>query len=130
DRPGWGGYGAFGLAWEQGERLPVGFSIRRMGFDRVTANCALCHTATYRLAAQSDPVAVAGGPGHTVNVQGLLRFLFAAAEDRRFNAARILPEIMVHFPLDWIDRQIYAFILIPKLRLALRLGERQLGWMD
>ena len=49
EKPGYGGYGAFGLAWEEGERLPVGLSIKRLGQERVTLNCALCHTASYRL---------------------------------------------------------------------------------
>ena len=31
EKPGYGGYGAFGLAWEEGERLPVGLSIKRLG---------------------------------------------------------------------------------------------------
>ena len=29
------GYAAFGVNWEQGQELPVGFSKRRIGFDRV-----------------------------------------------------------------------------------------------
>jgi mono/diheme cytochrome c family protein len=130
DKPGWGGYGAFGLVWQQGQRLPAGFSIKRAGYERVTVNCALCHTASYRLSADADPVIVTGGPGHTVNVQNLLRFLFAASHDSRFTAARMLPEMAVHFPLDWLDWQIYSFILIPQTRVALQLAERELGWME
>src|SRR3954454_16580299 len=83
-KPGWGGYGAFGLVWEQGHRLPAGLSIRRVGFERVTMNCALCHTATYRMTADGAQVVVPGGPGHTVNMRGLLRFLIAASHDARF----------------------------------------------
>jgi mono/diheme cytochrome c family protein len=130
DKPGWGGYGAFGLAWEQGQRLPSGFSIKQLGYDRVTINCSLCHTASYRVSEHSDRVFVAGGPGHTVNMRGLLRFLFAASHDQRFTAARLLPEMAVHFPLDWLDWQINSFILIPGTRLALQLAERELGWME
>jgi mono/diheme cytochrome c family protein len=130
DKPGWGGYGAFGLAWEQGQRLPAGFSIKRLGYERVTVNCALCHTASYRLSENADRVFVTGGPGHTLNLQALLRFLFAVSHDRRFTAARLLPEIAIHFPLDWLDWQIYSFILIPQMRSALRLAEHELGWMD
>ena len=129
-KPGWGGYTAFGLAWEPGHRLPAGLSIKRLGYERVTANCALCHTASYRLSADAEPVFVTGGPGHTVNIQALLRFLFAAVHDRRFTAARLLPEIAVHFPLDWLDWQIYSFILIPKMKAALLLAEHELGWME
>ena len=130
EKPGWGGYGAFGLAWEQGQRLPVGLSIRRVGYERVTMNCALCHTATYRLTADADRVVVTGGPSHTMDLQNLLRFLFAASHDARFTAARMLPEIAVHFPLDWLDWQIYSFYLIPSTRLALHLAEHEVGWME
>jgi mono/diheme cytochrome c family protein len=130
-KPGFGGYGAFGLAWEEDQRLPVGLSIRRRGYDRVTVNCALCHTASYRLdAAEVTPHFAVGGPAHTLNLQGLLRFLIAASHDERFTAARLLPEISLHFPLDAIDFADYAAVIIPATRTALHLAEAQLGWMN
>ncbi len=129
-KAGFGGYGAFGLAWEEGQRLPFGLSIKRLGYDRVTINCALCHTASYRLGANDEPRFAVGGPAHTLNLQGLLRFLIAASHDERFSATRLLPEISVHFPLDWIDRADYASVLIPATRKALHLVEGQLGWMN
>lgn len=125
-----GGYGAFGLAWEQGRRLPVGLSIKQRGFPRVTVNCALCHTTVYRLAGETVPRQAVGGPAHTLNLQGLLRFLFDAAGDRRFTAARLLPEIALQFELDALDHLLYATVIIPKTRLALRLAEREMGWME
>jgi mono/diheme cytochrome c family protein len=129
-RAGHGGYGAFGLPWEEGRRLPVGLSVRQLGYDRVTVNCAFCHTTTYRLAPTEAPQLAVGGPGHTVDVQALLRFLFAAAEDRRFNAIRLMPEIALHFDMNWIDWALYSFVLIPKTRLALQLARRQMAWAD
>ncbi len=128
DKAAFGGYGAFGLAWEQGERLPVGLSIKHVGYDRVTLNCALCHTATYRLSDSDDPHFAVGGPAHTLNLIGLLHFLIAAANDRRFTAARLMPEIALNFPLDWLDWQIYSYVLIPQTRAALKLAEHELGW--
>ncbi|MGE0260109.1 MAG: hypothetical protein AB7H71_06345 [Alphaproteobacteria bacterium] len=130
DKPGYGGYGAFGLAWEEGERLPVGFSIKRMGYERVSMNCALCHTATYRLDPEAPPQFAVGGPAHTLNLQGLLRFLIAASHDARFTAARLMPEIALHFPLDSLDWATYSFVLIPGTQAALRLAEHELGWME
>ena len=50
--------------------------------ERVTLNCALCHTASYRLAPDTPPQFAVGGPAHTLNLQGLLRFLIAASQDR------------------------------------------------
>ena len=46
--PGPGGYKSFGVVWEEGHEIPVGFSKKVVGFDRITNNCAICHTATYR----------------------------------------------------------------------------------
>ena len=127
---GYGGYGAFGLSWEEGERLPIGLSIKRFGYDRVTINCALCHTTSYRLSRNEPPHFAVGGPAHTLNLQGFLRFLFAASHDRRFSASRLLPEIAVHFPLDPIDWLDYSLVLIPATRAALHLAEHELGWME
>jgi mono/diheme cytochrome c family protein len=127
---GHGGYGAFGLAWEEGQRLPVGLSIQRLGYERVTVNCSACHTAVYRLQPNGKPHFAFGGPGHTVNVQGLLRFLFAAANDARFTPLRLMPELSLQFRFDWIDWALYSFVLIPKTRIALHLAEKQMGWMD
>jgi mono/diheme cytochrome c family protein len=129
-KPGFGGYGAFGLAWEEGQRLPFGLSIKRLGYDRVTINCALCHTASYRLSADDEPHFAVGGPAHTLNLQGLLRFLIATSHDARFTPTRLLPEISVHFLLDWIDEADYAAGLIPATRAALHLVEKELGWMN
>src|SRR4051812_27201336 len=42
--PGPGGYKAFGVAWEEGHEMPVGFTKRTIGFPRVANNCAICHT--------------------------------------------------------------------------------------
>lgn len=129
DKPRHGGYGAFGFPWEPGERLPIGFSIRKLGFERVTANCALCHTTSYRLAPGEQPHFALGGPGNTVNLQGFFGFLFDAAKDRRFTTARLMPEIALQFELGWTDWALYNFVLVPATRLALRLGADQMGWM-
>jgi hypothetical protein len=130
DKQGHGGYGAFGFAWEEGRRLPMGFSIKRMGYERVSLNCALCHTTSYRLKPTDTPSFAMGGPGHTVDMQGFLRFLFAASHDRRFTAARLVPEMAVHFRMDWLDVALYSFVIIPKMRVALHLAEGQLRWID
>ena len=44
-----------------------------------------------------------GGPAHTANIQGLVRFLIAASRDERFTAERLMPEIALQFKLDWLD---------------------------
>lgn len=123
--PGPGGYAALGLPWEAGHDLPVGFSRRRIGYLRVAANCALCHVTRYRRdrdrAAELQP----GGTGNSVDIYGLLRFLSAVATDPRFNADTLIAAIQRVQRLDWIDRLLYRYYLIPDLRRRLlQLGER------
>ena len=61
--PGPGGYKSLGVVWEEGHEIPVGFSKKVVGFARITNNCAVCHTATYRLKEDEMPHVVAAGPG-------------------------------------------------------------------
>ena len=46
--PGPGGYASLGLSWEEGREMPVGFAKQRVGYIRVTGNCALCHAVSNR----------------------------------------------------------------------------------
>src|SRR5437016_1654893 len=46
--PGPGGYTSLGLTWEEGKEMPVGFTKKTIGFERVGLTCAACHSATYR----------------------------------------------------------------------------------
>ncbi|MBN8899922.1 MAG: hypothetical protein J0H57_02730, partial [Rhodospirillales bacterium] len=123
-KPGWGGYGAFGVAWEQGQALPAGFSIDHRLYDRVTITCALCHTATWRDSVDGDQHVVAGGPSHGLNLGNLVHFLVAAARDNRFNSARLLPEIALNFPLNWFEAKLYGWVLIPATRFAFDMAGR------
>ena len=129
--PGPGGYQSLGVAWEPGVELPVGFAKKTVGFPRVTQNCALCHTATYRLSDQEpNPTIVVGGPAHTFDVQKLILFLTQAAEDPRFNADTLLAEITQNVHLSFFDRLSYRFAIIPLTRKALREQGRQFAWMS
>ncbi|MBN8904146.1 MAG: hypothetical protein J0H57_24260 [Rhodospirillales bacterium] len=129
-KPGWGGYGAFGVAWEQGQALPAGFSIDHRVYDRVTITCALCHTATWRESPEGDQHIVPGGPAHALDLGNLVHFLVAAARDDRFNSARLLPEIALNFPLNWVEAKLYGWVLIPVTRFALDMAGRQLAWTE
>src|SRR5438309_5448729 len=84
--PGPGGYKSLGVVWEEGHEIPVGFSKKLVGFERITNNCAVCHTATYRLSEDEVPHDVVSGPSNTNNVLAMLRFLFIGAHDHRFNS--------------------------------------------
>ena len=88
--PGSGGYKSFGLVWEEGHEMPVGFTKRVIGFPRVANNCAICHVGTWRGTANEAPHVVVASPANTVNVQELLRFLAKCGADARFNASTLL----------------------------------------
>jgi hypothetical protein len=59
----------------------------------------------------------------------MLSFLFAASHDPRFSVLTLLPEINAHFPLSIGENVTYAF-LIPGLRAALHIAEKQLAWTE
>ncbi|PYO32924.1 MAG: hypothetical protein DMD86_11590, partial [Candidatus Rokuibacteriota bacterium] len=109
--PGPGGYRAFGVLWEEGEELPIGFTKKVVGFPRVANNCAVCHTASYRTREEETPTYVPAGPNHASNVQALLRFFATCAADPRFNADDILAEIALVERLSWFDKLAYRYLI-------------------
>jgi mono/diheme cytochrome c family protein len=126
--PGQGGYRAFGLPWEEGRILPVGFSLSTLGFERVTQTCALCHAASYRLTPDDKPRIALAGPGHTTNLGELLDFLDRAARHEDFTASHLLPFMEQRFDLGFVEAQLYRFLIIPALRTALREQADSLAW--
>lgn len=124
-----GGYRAFGLPWEEGRELPVGFSKRRLGFERITQTCAICHTATYRMDVADKPVIVPTGPSHTTTSQEFLRFLRCAANDRNFSFDGMWDEIKRNFKMGLDDWAIYH-LLIPIVRSRVRDQVEGFAWMD
>jgi hypothetical protein len=126
--PGIGAYGAFGLAWEEGVELPVGMTKKVIGYPRVGINCALCHTSRYRKRPDDPPTFVPGGPGNTANVEALSRFFYESALDPRFNSTNILAEIAPFTKLDWIDRLLYRFVVIPATKERILKGGPHFLW--
>ena len=130
--PGSGAYASFGLAWEQGHELPVGFTTRTIGFRRVAQNCAACHTASYRTRPNENPTFVPAGPAHTFDLEAFFRFTVACAKDPRFNADTLMHAIDQVKPrnFSWIDEQIYRYVLIPLTRKALLEQEKKFAWIS
>ncbi|HRH13636.1 MAG TPA: hypothetical protein PK225_04710 [Azonexus sp.] len=124
-----GGYAALGVPWELGQELPVGFTRKTIGFPRVANNCAVCHTTSYRVTADSNPIFVVGGSAHTTNVEGFFRYLIDCAKDPRFNADILMAEINRVTQLDWIDRLLYRFVIIPITKKRLLEREAQFAWI-
>src|SRR4030095_12070375 len=127
--PGPGGYASLGVAWEQGQELPIGFTKKVVGFPRVANNCASCHTASYRKSPNENPVFVPAGPNHTLNLQAFFRFAVDCAKDPRFNPDEIMSEIAAVYKLAFIDRLIYRYILIPITKKRLLEREEQFKWV-
>ena len=127
--PGAGGYASLGVAWEQGQELPIGFTKKVIGFPRVANNCASCHTASYRKSADENPVFVPAGPNHTLNLQAFFRFVVDCARDPRFNADEIMSEIALVYDLPLLDRLIYRYVLIPITKKRLVEREAQFKWV-
>lgn len=124
-----GGYAALGVPWEMGRELPAGFTKKRIGFDRVANNCAVCHTTSYRETPDSNPVFVVGGGSHTANVEGFFRYLIDCAKDPRFNADILMAEINRVTKLDFIDSLLYRFVIIPVTKKRLLEREAQFAWI-
>ena len=127
--PGPGGYASLGVAWEQGQELPIGFTKKTIGFPRVANNCASCHTASYRRSANDNPVFVPTGPNHTLDLQAFFRFVVDCARDPRFNADEIMSEIALVYDLPLLDRLIYRYVLIPITKKRLLEREQQFKWV-
>jgi hypothetical protein len=128
--PGPGGYASFGLVWEPGQEVPVGFSLKTVGFPRIANNCAICHVGTWRAGPADLPHVVVGAPAHTSDVQGMIRFLTRCAADPRFNADTLLGEIERDVKLSLVDRLLYRFALVPLTRQALLQQAKQIAWMN
>ena len=124
-----GGYASLGVAWEQGQELPIGFTKKVIGFPRVANNCASCHTASYRKSPNEDPIFVPTGPNHTLNLEAFFRFVVDCAKDPRFNADEIMSEIALVYKLSFLDKLIYRYALIPITKKRLLEREKQFAWV-
>jgi hypothetical protein len=126
--PGPGGYASVGFRWEAGRTTsdaPLGFSRARVGFERMSINCAFCHITSYRRAPDAPLEFALAGPGNTVDVLAYQNFLAACVRDPRFTADVLLPAMEQEVRLSWLDRLLYRYAIIPivKKRL-LQQGER------
>jgi mono/diheme cytochrome c family protein len=128
------GYAAFGFLWERGRNplsdTPVGFSRAKVGVERVSINCAVCHTVRARLSADAEPQLHFGGAANTVDIQAYQQFLSRCAADDRFTGAHLLPVMATKAKLSWLDRVVYRFVLIPVVRKRLREQAEMFAWAN
>ncbi|MDQ3803770.1 MAG: cytochrome c [Acidobacteriota bacterium] len=101
------GYASLGLLEEPGRDLPIGFAKRRVVFDRVGLNCAVCHVGTVRDAPGGPRRVIAGMPANNLDLQGYVNFLTACAKDPRFTTDNVLAAIESKTDLGPVERFIY-----------------------
>ncbi|HEX8844305.1 MAG TPA: c-type cytochrome [Pyrinomonadaceae bacterium] len=128
--PGPGGWASFGFIVEEGNELPVGFSLRHIGYPAVEANCALCHTGSYRESPESKPKLIYGGPAHEMDLQRFQRFLFEVATDPRFTPENVLNEIRKTDDLSMMDALVYRYLIIPATIQGLAQQKKEYAWQD
>jgi hypothetical protein len=112
------GYATFGFLSEQGHDLPIGISQRhRLGVDQVGANCAMCHTGTYRESASSKPTVVLGMPANNLDLQGLFRFVLSCTLDNRFTSDNVVGRIEEQQgKLGPFEKFLYRSQVVPRVR--------------
>lgn len=125
-----GGWTALGLTWEQGRELPAGISKKHIGFDRVAINCAFCHLGRVRKAGEVVPRVYPAGPGNAIDPLAYQRFLFACANDPRFNGKNVMSAIAQVTELPLLDRLIYRYLLVPQTRKALLAQDAGFAWTN
>src|SRR4051795_3096684 len=113
------GYAGFGLIFEKGHSVPVGFAYREIGYAAVEPNCAMCHTGSVRLAANSDPVVVPGAPAHELDLEGFQWFLYNCATSPKFSAERVMDAVEKKHPLGFLDDFMYRNVIMPAAQAAL-----------
>ncbi|WP_299492641.1 c-type cytochrome [Acaryochloris sp. IP29b_bin.137] len=128
--PGPNGYTSLGFTWEPGQETPVGVSKKTIGFPRQGITCAVCHSATYRKAPEDNPIIVPAGPSVKFNSLGYVRFLQACAQDPRFTADYILPEIEYNHSLSAFEKLLYRFLIIPTTRKEMREQGESFDWTN
>jgi len=113
-----GGYASLGLIYEKHKDLPIGVSRRRrLGFDQLGFNCALCHTGTFRNSPDGVIHIVLGMPAHQLDLQSFFRFQLDCTLDERFTAGNILARIKrAGGKLSLFDRILYRTMIVGLIR--------------
>jgi hypothetical protein len=128
DTDGRGTWAAFGLLYEPGKSLPVGFAQRQIGYPSVEPNCALCHTGSVRTAADAAPTILPGAPAHQLDLEAFQWFLYDCAADARFTSAAVTAAIEKNHDLSAIQKAVYRFAIVPFAKQMLAAQGRAYAW--
>jgi len=128
NRPG-EGYARFGFAYESPSHdRPIGTSLRAKPVELVGLNCAVCHTGTLQEAPGGPTTIVLGMPAHQFDIESYFRFLFACAQDVRFNPDTLVAAIKRENPeFSWSQEQLYRHLVIPRTKDALVQRAAEIG---
>ena len=128
--PGSGGYTSLGLTWEEGREMPIGLTKETIGINRVGMNCAICHVGTVRATPLDKPSFLLAAPSTKFDVQRYAQFFFDCANNPRFTAEFILPEIEYNHHLSFLEKQFYRYLIIPQTKKELLKQEQAFQWMN
>jgi hypothetical protein len=121
-----GGYASIGIVSRDGHEMPIGLSKATVGVPRVGANCAMCHSTSFRARPDDVPTIYPAAVSHQSREERYVAFLIACAGDPRFTADTILDEIAKNTTLSLADRLLYRVAIIPNAkRDILRLASRE-----
>jgi len=128
------GYRRFGLLYEPGRDLPIGFSRRVVdGVERVWLNCAVCHVGTVEGVERSDRQMLYGAPANNLRLFEFISFLRRVPIDSRFTPDRLIEAINspeVGGDLGPIARAFYRYVVFDRVKGALLDIRSQLAFMD
>jgi mono/diheme cytochrome c family protein len=126
------GLQSLGFIYEPGMDRPVGTSLRHsLGFDRISLNCAACHTGTWRSAAGSPHVVVPGMPANRLYVGGFITFLTNCALDENFNPWQVMQAAEhqgEHY--NFYQRMLLQYVAVPAMKEGLVLARYRFRFTD
>ncbi|WP_416770792.1 hypothetical protein ACMGT0_29315 [Pseudomonas sp. RHF3.3-3] len=126
-RPG-GGWESFGFLYENGRDLPIGMAKRQIGYPTVEPNCALCHTGSYRAAADDVARPLATAPANTLQLQAFQWFAYDCASDPKFTADAVMTAINAKFQLGFFEKLYNRYLIIPMAKSALLKQKQGYAW--
>lgn len=123
-------WSAFGAVQETGQELPIGFSKKGIGMDRVGLNCAACHVGTYRTSANGPQQIVLGAPPTTFDLQSYTRFLGECAQSVDFTPDNLIVAMQQRALLTLDQEWLYRLLVIPTTQKVLVESAKTFAWFD
>ncbi|MCG8454794.1 MAG: hypothetical protein MI919_00825, partial [Holophagales bacterium] len=122
------GWASFGLIFEEGKDLPIGFAKRQIGYPSVEPTCSLCHTANYRESEGAPQKVALGAPAHMLDLEAFQWFLYDCAQSEGFTPKAVLAEIEKKHELSWFQKRVYEYVIIPSAQMGLRTQAKGYAW--